>query len=122
MMAPLGSVFGFFDVALVRYLFALAVDYLIATGFLMPEQRETWVNGGAHLLGVLGFVVFTAIWQYKSHHKPKEVDVTLKTDDTTDKIETLSPSAKPPTSSTIAVQSDSLYLPGQESGQESGQE
>lgn len=59
----------FFDVGFFRLLWVLFVDYLVATGFLVPDQRQQWVEGWGHLIGVAGAVVFMAIWQYHSHKK-----------------------------------------------------
>lgn len=63
------SLLEFIDIGFMRYIFILCVDGLISGGYLMPEQREAWVNGWAHIVGLVGFVIFTAIWQHNSHKK-----------------------------------------------------
>jgi hypothetical protein len=69
----------FIDVAFFRLIFNLLVDYLVATGYLLPEQRDQWVQGWAQLIGVAGAVVFMGIWQYHSHKKDAtKVSLTLK--------------------------------------------
>lgn len=69
MFAPILGLIEFFDVAFLRLIFNLAIDYLISAGYLLPEQREQWVQGYAHIIGILGAVIFMAIWQHKGHKK-----------------------------------------------------
>jgi len=63
------AILEFFDVAFFRLFWALLIDYLIASGYLLPEQRQQWVEGYSHIIGVMGAVIFIAIWQYHSHKK-----------------------------------------------------
>jgi len=69
MLPPLLGIIEFFDVAFLRLVFNLIVDYLITTGYLLPEQREQWVQGSAHIIGLVAAVTFMAIWQHKGHKK-----------------------------------------------------
>lgn len=66
MIAPLLELL---DAGLVRLFVSLFVDYLISTGFLLPQQRQQWVEGWAQIVGGAGALVFIAIWQYHSHKK-----------------------------------------------------
>jgi membrane associated rhomboid family serine protease len=70
----------FIDAGLLRLIFNLLVDYLISAGYLLPTQRQQWVDGYAHILGIFGAVVFMAIWQWHSHKKDatkQQLDVTV---------------------------------------------
>lgn len=84
MLAPFLGMVEFFDVAFLRLVFNLVIDYLIAAGYLLPEQREQWVQGYAHIIGILGAVIFMAIWQHKSHKKIVTTDSTTVIKDTTE--------------------------------------
>lgn len=59
----------FFDVGFLRLLWALFVQYLVATGFLLPEQQSQWEQGWGHIISVAGTVIFIAIWQWHAHKK-----------------------------------------------------
>ncbi len=77
-MGLLAPLIEFLDVGFFRLLWALFVQYLVATNFLQPEQQQMWVDGAGHIISVAGTVIFLAIWQYKAHHK-STVKVTTKT-------------------------------------------
>lgn len=68
-MSMIMNLFSFFDLAFLRVIFNLIVDYLISTGYLLPQQRDQWVNGWSHIIGIIGAVIFMAIWQHQSHKK-----------------------------------------------------
>lgn len=65
----LPTLIEFFDVGFLRLLWALFVEYLVATGFLNADQHDQWINGVGHIISVAGTVVFLAIWQWHSHKK-----------------------------------------------------
>jgi len=67
----------FFDAAFLRLVWALLVDYLIASGFLFPEQRQVWVEGYVHILNAIGSIIFIAIWLH--HANKKETVKNLQT-------------------------------------------
>lgn len=52
-----------------RLIFGLIIDLLIANGYLLPEQREQWVNGAVSVVGAAGAAILLAIYQYHSHKK-----------------------------------------------------
>lgn len=60
---------GFFDAAFIRLFWALLVDYLVSTGYLLPEQRQLWVDGYMNIVGAVGAIIFIAIWMHHSNKK-----------------------------------------------------
>ncbi len=94
---------GFFDAGLLRLIFTLLVDYLITAGFLLPEQRQQWVDGWGHVIGIAGGVIFMAIWQYHSHKK-----------DLLKQPVTITKTSTEITQPETTTQSVSQYLPGNE--------
>ena len=76
----------FLDTAFLRLLWSLFVDYLVSSGFLMPGQRQIWVDGYAHILGVAGAILFTGIWL---HHSNKKDQIKATVSDTIDSIDAI---------------------------------
>jgi hypothetical protein len=66
----------FFDAGFLRLLWALFVEYLVASGFLTSEQHDQWIDGLGHIIGIAGTVVFLAIWQWHSHKKSLQIQTT----------------------------------------------
>jgi drug/metabolite transporter (DMT)-like permease len=71
----------FFDAAFLRLLWALVVDYLVTSGYLLPEQRQLWVEGYVHIVSAIGAILFIGIWMH--HSNKKESLATLQQNVTT---------------------------------------
>lgn len=85
----------FIDAAFLRLVWALLVDYLVASGFLFPEQRQVWVEGYVHILNAIGSIVFIAIWLHHANKKEK-----LKNTSTITATQTIETTPKDSTSQT----------------------
>lgn len=60
-------------------------DYLIARGFLAPENRQAWVEGWTQIIGAIGGVVMSAlllIHEIKKPHPTQQITTTKTTTDT----------------------------------------
>jgi hypothetical protein len=54
MISILFTLLELVDAQFLRLLWVLFIDYLIATGYLLPEQRTVWVDGFVHIIGAAG--------------------------------------------------------------------
>ncbi len=59
----------FFDAGFLRLVWALLVDYLVSSGYLLPDQRQLWVEGYVHIVGAAGAILFVGIWMHHSNKK-----------------------------------------------------
>lgn len=65
-----------FDTQFLRLVWALFVDYLISSGYLLPQQRQLWVDGYVNIVGAIGAIIFLGIWLHHANKKDYQKQLT----------------------------------------------
>lgn len=56
-------------------IWGLAVNLLIANGYLTPQQHDMWINGGLELIGALGSVSLFTVYLHHTLNKNTQKEV-----------------------------------------------
>lgn len=61
---------------IIIFIWGLVVNLLIANGYLLPTQKDMWVNGGLELISAFGSVSLFAVLLHHTLNKHTQNEVT----------------------------------------------